>query len=102
MARLGGDEFAVLFPESQSESIVATIRRIQAELLASAPAGVGPITFSIGALTGIDPPPTLREIMKIVDRLEYSVKSEGKNRLLHEILEDAGEENIRELTVALR
>lgn len=93
VARLGGDEFAVLFPESQYEAIGGTIRRIQEKLLAVDLNGVGAVTFSIGALTCIGSPPTADEIMKIVDRLMYSVKGEGKNRLRHEILTDEHNEN---------
>ncbi len=93
VARLGGDEFAVLFPESRSESIDRTINRIQEKLLAVASGGLAPVTFSIGALTCLSSPPTVNEIMKIVDRLMYSVKSEGKNRLKHEILTEPQDKN---------
>lgn len=93
VARLGGDEFAILFPESRYETIGGTIRRIQEQLLAVNAYGVGPITFSIGALTCLSSPPTVEEMMKIVDRLMYSVKSEGKNKLKHENLTGAQDKN---------
>ncbi len=93
VARLGGDEFGVLFPESRSESIGRTIGRIQEKLLAVASGGLVRVTFSIGALTCLSSPPTVNEIMKIVYRLMYSVRSEGKNRLRHEILTDPQDMN---------
>ena len=98
IARLGGDEFGVLFPESRPESIGQTIGRIQGQLLAVVSGGLVPVTFSIGALTCLSSPPTVNEMMKIVDRLMYSVKSEGKNRLRHEILTGAPDQNDFEST----
>lgn len=38
-----------------------------------------PVTFSIGVLTFITPPNSVDEILKMVDKLMYSVKDNGKN-----------------------
>jgi len=42
-----------------------------------------PATFSIGAVTFINPPASLDEIIEKADRLMYFVKNNGKNRFEH-------------------
>jgi len=45
-----------------------------------------PATFSIGAVTFINPPASL-EIIEKADRLMYFVKNNGKNRFEHRTVE---------------
>lgn len=42
-----------------------------------------PVTFSIGAATYLEPPHAIDEAVQQADKLMYSVKRSGKNRLLH-------------------
>jgi PleD family two-component response regulator len=40
-----------------------------------------PVTFSVGAVTFLTPPESLREMIGQADRVMYSIKTTGKNRL---------------------
>ncbi len=85
IARLGGDEFVVLLPETGmevAEVIFSKIRKVSAEVREM---GARPITFSMGAVTFLSPPPKVDEILRISDRLMYAVKNGGKNGIMHEM-----------------
>jgi len=43
------------------------------------------VTFSIGVVTFITPPDNVKEAIKASDQLMYSVKSNGKNSITHEV-----------------
>jgi diguanylate cyclase (GGDEF)-like protein len=79
VARLGGDEFALLLPETNQESALVVLSRIQRNLLEEMMRGSWPITFSIGAITCSSAPQSADELVKMADELMYSVKREGKN-----------------------
>ena len=92
VARLGGDEFAVLFPESNYEAVEQTLGRIRAELSRTDDRQHAQVTFSVGALTCQAPPATVDELMLKVDRLMYTAKNDGKDRIEHETLTDDAQE----------
>ena len=79
VARLGGDEFALLLPETNQESALVVLSRIQRNLLEEMMRGSWPITFSIGVITCSSSPQSADELVKMADELMYSVKREGKN-----------------------
>ncbi len=81
IARLGGDEFAVLLPETSQESAQVILSRLRHELLDAMQCHNWSVTFSIGALTCITPPPTTGELVKLADDLMYLAKRQGKNVL---------------------
>jgi diguanylate cyclase (GGDEF)-like protein len=88
VARLGGDEFALLLPESGSEAAQAAIRKVR-KSLEDVVQSNWPVTFSIGMVTYLKPPPTVDEMIKRADDLMYSVKDKGKDMVRHEIADDS-------------
>jgi diguanylate cyclase (GGDEF)-like protein len=85
VARIGGDEFVILFPETGPDSAQIVSRKLQERLLSVVQQDGWPVTFSIGAITFISPPPTVDEMLRLADRLMYSAKKSGKNQIRHEI-----------------
>lgn len=87
IARLGGDEFALLLPETGYEQAQVVIQRVQKRLLNTMQKNKWPATFSIGAVTFINPPASVDEMIEKADRLMYFVKNNGKNRFEHRTVE---------------
>lgn len=87
VARLGGDEFAILLTETDARSAREMLNRIRVILLAAMKDNDWPVTFSIGMITFACPPDSLIKIIKMADELMYTVKSRGKNRIAHEVVE---------------
>jgi diguanylate cyclase (GGDEF)-like protein len=87
VARLGGDEFAILLPETDYDAAAIALRRIQAILLSLMQQHDWPATFSIGAVTFTRSPSSVEFMLEQADRLMYSSKHRGKNRLHHQVLD---------------
>ncbi|MBU4392873.1 MAG: diguanylate cyclase [Actinobacteria bacterium] len=81
VARLGGDEFAVLFPETGADAGREAARHLQGLLLDAMREHDWPVTFSIGLVTFEEPPASVNEMIKVADRLMYSVKDTTKNAI---------------------
>ena len=81
VARLGGDEFALLLPETGQEDARVVIAKIQRSFLSEMRNNGWPVTLSIGVLTCIEMPGTADELIKMADKLMYSVKNNGKNAI---------------------
>lgn len=88
-ARVGGDEFAVVLPEADYEGGRLVVARIQNNLREAARARNLPATFSIGAVTCANPSCDFETIVAMSDIMMYTAKKEGKNRVRHEIFDDA-------------
>ena len=89
LARFGGDEFVVLLPETSGESALTLLNKMHAYLDEAMRYKNWPISFSVGAITYLQAPPSVDEAIHLADELMYTVKHGGKNRLLHrEIGED--------------
>ena len=86
LARMGEDEFAMIFPETQPDPAKIVIRRIQQNLQDAAQKNEWPVTFSIGVATFMQPPDTAEQILKKLQELIASVKTDGKNAVKHEII----------------
>jgi diguanylate cyclase (GGDEF)-like protein len=83
IARIGGDEFIILLPGSGYEPAKIVIHRVQNELLDSMQKNEWPATFSIGAVTFINPPSSVEAMIQPADHLIYLVKTNGKNQIKH-------------------
>lgn len=83
VARLGGDEFAILLPETNDEQARLAIDKVQKSLLDVVKQNKWPVTFSIGVITCHNPG-KLEDLIKEADKLMYSVKESGKNRVKYE------------------
>jgi diguanylate cyclase (GGDEF)-like protein len=90
LARLGGDEFALLLPDTAAENAVAVLQRLREALLREVIDGPEcRVTFSIGAATFLQPPGDVDAMVRRVDALMYVVKRGGKDRVHHEVVQDA-------------
>ncbi|MCL1466058.1 GGDEF domain-containing protein [Argonema galeatum] len=83
LARIGGDEFALLLPGIGYETAHTVIARVQQQLVDTMDENKWPATFSIGAITFLNPPDSVDEIVEKADYLMYCIKNEGKNRIEH-------------------
>ncbi len=81
IARLGGDEFVLLLPETDETSARVALSKIQQGLLDTMRQGNWPVTFSIGALTCHVAPETTEALVKMADKLMYSIKHTCKNSI---------------------
>ena len=79
VARLGGDEFALLLTETDEKAAQTAITEVRDVLLEEMKKDNLPVTFSIGVVTCRAAPPTTDELVKIADKLMYSVKYSGRN-----------------------
>jgi diguanylate cyclase (GGDEF)-like protein len=91
VARLGGDEFAVLLSETGQEAASSYLDKMQRQLLEAMREHGWSITFSIGAMTYLEPPRSIDEVISQADRFMYSAKREGKGKIKHAIVEEVEE-----------
>ncbi len=85
IARLGGDEFALLLPETTPAAAKVAVSKIRQAMMAGMQENDWPVTFSIGVLTCIGPPPTPVELVRLADELMYSVKRGSKDAIEYAI-----------------
>lgn len=81
VARMGGDEFAIILPNTRKDAAGYVLSKVLRALDAAMLQGEYPVTFSIGAVTFLTPPESLQEMIQQADKVMYSIKSTGKNRL---------------------
>lgn len=81
VARLGGDEFVILLPEVNSQEAALTVDRLRSLLPDAVTSSHGPITASIGAVTFIEAPDDVEDMVREADSRMYLAKSSGKNRV---------------------
>jgi diguanylate cyclase (GGDEF)-like protein len=80
VARLGGDEFAVLLAEASADAARVVSERLQSALR-QGPGKQEGITYSMGALTCLAPPPSVDVLIARADNLMYEAKRNGKNAI---------------------
>ena len=83
VARMGGDEFAIFLPGISYETAQTVIKRVQNNLTKKLEENQWPATLSIGAITFINSPETIDEVIEKTDYLMYCIKNDGKNKLEH-------------------
>ena len=81
IGRLGGDEFALLLPETDAPSAEALLEKLRVVLRRAMEARKWPVTFSVGAATFLENPPSIEHMIQTADELMYAVKKSGKNRI---------------------
>jgi diguanylate cyclase (GGDEF)-like protein len=82
-ARLGGDEFAVLLTETELEGALNFVKRVNISLNSAMQKNNWPVTASFGIAAYRVLPTSVDEMVKQADKLMYSAKKEGKNRIKH-------------------
>jgi diguanylate cyclase (GGDEF)-like protein len=88
-ARLGGDEFAVLLPDNRATPPERAVERVRGAIMDALAREGWPVTMSIGAVTVRQSDIAVDEMIRVADKLMYSVKNQGKNSLKHELHESA-------------
>jgi diguanylate cyclase (GGDEF)-like protein len=84
VARMGGDEFALILPNTHKDAAHNLLGKVLNVLRRNMKEAGWPVTFSIGAVTFLNPPESVDEIIERADEIMYSVKETGKNRLHQE------------------
>jgi diguanylate cyclase (GGDEF)-like protein len=84
LSRFGGDEFVILLPKTEGAAAHAFLDKLHEHLNRATADKNWPVSFSIGAVTYLQPPVTVDEVIHAADDLMYRVKHSGKNRLLHQ------------------
>jgi diguanylate cyclase (GGDEF)-like protein len=79
VARLGGDEFAVLLPETDAIGSDQVLKKLRLKLLDAMQERGWNVTFSIGAVTFLDPPESLDILVRMADETMYAIKARGKD-----------------------
>ena len=85
VARIGGDEFALVLTEVDPLQIEDALERLNKHLAATVAAAGFPITFSVGAVTYLEPEAAVDHMIKEADDLMYVVKKSTKNRVAAEV-----------------
>ena len=86
VARLGGDEFALLLSATGAEAARALFAELKETLTAEMATHSWPVTFSIGAVTFLETPIQVDDMLRRVDELMYHVKRKGKAGVLFDVL----------------
>jgi len=84
LSRFGGDEFVILLPNTEGVAARTFLDKLHEHLNRAMLDNNWPVSFSIGAVTYIQPPVSVDEVIHQADDLMYRVKHSGKNRLLHQ------------------
>ena len=83
IGRIGEDEFVILLPGIGYEPAHIVIDRVQCQLRDVMAYNQWCVTFSIAAVTFINPPGSLDEMIQQADHLMYVIKNNGKNQMKH-------------------
>lgn len=84
VARMGGDEFALLLTNTDREAAGKLFEKLMNMLAKTMRQKNWPVTFSVGAVTFLNPPDSVDEMVERADEVMYSVKQSGKNRIQQE------------------
>jgi len=90
IARLGGDEFGVLLSDTGCEVAELVVQRFRSIGEALTKKEGGPMPFSMGVVTFLDPPASVDEMLSTADRVMYTAKKNGKHTICREIFSKAG------------
>jgi diguanylate cyclase (GGDEF)-like protein len=84
MGRYGGEEFLIVLPgcnQAGTEAAAQRIRQVVQEPEIATPAGVIPITVSLGAVVGEGPTIDAEALIRTADLALYRAKRAGRNRV---------------------
>jgi diguanylate cyclase (GGDEF)-like protein len=81
----GGDEFALLLPGTEAAPAQRILSALKSQLVEETEQRGWPVTFSIGAVTFVQPPDPVDDMIRCADRLMYAAKNGGKNVIQHEV-----------------
>jgi diguanylate cyclase (GGDEF)-like protein len=84
LARMGGDEFVLLLPNTHSQAANTLLQKVSRVLTRAMQQNDWPVTFSIGAVTFLNPPESVDYMVQRTDEIMYIVKKNGKNHIRQE------------------
>lgn len=82
IARFGGDEFVILLPETDAASAAIVLENVRAAIARVGSAYGGAVRASIGAVTFLEAPDTVDEILRRADSAMYVAKAAGRDRVV--------------------
>lgn len=85
VARLGGDEFGILLPETPAAGGARFSVRVKDRLVDELRILGDGVTVSVGAVTFMEPPSSVEDMIATADALMYEVKRSGKNGVRHRV-----------------
>ncbi len=85
IARIGGDEFALLLPGTGYEPSQIVVERVQKQLAETVEYHQWHVSFSIVAITFMNAPKSVDEMLEKADFLMYTLKTSGKTGIEHKI-----------------
>jgi diguanylate cyclase (GGDEF)-like protein len=77
-ARVGGDEFVILFPQVGPVACRGAIEKLHRKLMDSVREHQWPVSFSMGAVSYLESPPSVDVMLQRADERMYKVKQMGK------------------------
>jgi diguanylate cyclase (GGDEF)-like protein len=86
LSHLHDDEFLFVLPGTYPEDALEILHRIRKTLDELFKSNRWPITASIGAVTHLNPPPSVEPMIENVERVVQAVKQSGKAAVKHEVL----------------
>jgi diguanylate cyclase (GGDEF)-like protein len=84
IGRYGGEEFLIVLPgcdQAATEAAAERMRQVIQEAEVATPAGVIPITVSLGAVVGEGTRIDAEELIRLADLALYRAKRAGRNRV---------------------
>lgn len=82
IGRIGGDEFILLFPDADQDMARMIVNKIRGVFTNDSEKMLYPVTFSMGVLTCLEPPPSVEDMIGMADKLMYKVKTGSKNGVI--------------------
>ena len=82
LARIGGDEFVLMLPGLSLDQAKTTIPEIFEMLNRAMWENNKNTTFSVGAVTFVQVPKSVKDAVQEADRLMYHAKTNGKNNFI--------------------
>ncbi len=84
-ARFGGDELGILFSKTDANGAMTLAVKLNQKLKNKMRDYGWPVTFSMGVATFQNTVICVDDMLHVADKLMYSAKKNGKNRIMHQV-----------------
>lgn len=82
VARFGGDEFVLLLPETDAEAARTVLDSVRGAIRTVAEPYGDSVRASVGAVTYLEPPASVDDVLRRADAAMYEAKAEGRDRVV--------------------